>query len=111
MADEAKQAKSETEVVYKAEAYISEICIGGENGGKVKLKPADGFGVRVPEMDKDLIAFVAACGSGTLLSADTPFAFPEEVDINSLLSLKQQHVKLLLTIDMDKKKIVSITVK
>lgn len=95
----------------KGEAYIAEICIGGEDGGKVKLKPADGFGVKVPETDKDLIAFVDACGSGTLLSADTPFAFPEEVDINSLLSLKQQHVKLLLTIDMDKMKIVSITVK
>lgn len=111
MANETTQAKNDKEVLYKAEACISEICIGGEKGGKVKLKPADGFGVKVPDTNKELIAFVAACGSGTLLSADTPFAFPEEVGINSLLSLKQQHVKLLLTIDMDKKKIVSITVK
>ena len=110
MADEAKQAKSETEVVYKAEAYISEICIGGENGGKVKLKPATGFEVKVPETDKELIALVAA-KDGVLWSADTHFALPKEADITSVLSLKQQHAKLLLTIDVDKKKIVSITVK
>lgn len=110
MADEAKQAKSETEVVYKAEAYISEICIGGENGGKVKLKPADGFGVRVPEMDKDLIAFVAACGSGTLLSADTYFEFPAEVDINSRLAIKQQHVRLSVGIGANREKIVSAVI-
>lgn len=96
--------------MYKAEAYISEICIGGVGGGKVKLKPADGFGVKVPETSKELIAFVDAKG-GALLSADTLFALPKEADITSLLSLKQQHAKLLLTIGVDNKEIVSITVK
>lgn len=110
MADEAKQAKSETEVVYKAEAYISEICIGGEKGGKVKLKPADGFGVKVPDTNKELIAFVAACGSGTLLSTDTYFEFPDESDFNFLLALKQQHVRLSVEIGANREKIVSAVI-
>lgn len=94
----------------KGEAYIAEICIGGEDGGKVKLKPADGFGVKVPDTSKELIAFADATG-GVLLSTDTLFALPKEVGITSLLSLKQQHAKLLLAIDVDKNEIVSITVK
>ena len=110
MANETTQAKNDKEVLYKAEACISEICIGGEKGGKVKLKPSDGFGVKVPDTNKELIAFADATG-GVLLSADTHFALPKEADITSVLSLKQQHAKLLLTIDVDKKKIVSITVK
>lgn len=107
---ENKKRKNKKGKTYKTEAYIAEICIGGEKGGKVKLKPSDGFGVKVPDTGKELIAFADATG-GVLLSADTHFALPKEADITSVLSLKQQHAKLLLTIDVDKKKIVSITVK
>lgn len=110
MANETTQAKNDKEVMYKAEAYISEICIGGENGGKVKLKPVDGFGVKVPDTNKELIAFVAACGSGTLLSTDTYFEFPAEVDINSLLAIKQQHVRLSVEIGANREKITSVVI-
>lgn len=110
MVNETRQEKSDKEVMYKAEAYISEICIGGVYGGKVKLKPADGFGVKVPETSRELIAFVAACGSGVLLSADTYFEFPDESDINSLLSLKQQHVRLSVEIGANHEKITSVVI-
>lgn len=110
MADGATQTDDAKEVAYKAEAYISEICIGGAGGGKVKLKPADGFGVKVPDTNKELIAFVAACGSGTLLSTDTYFEFPAEVDINSLLAIKQQHVRLSVEIGANREKITSVVI-
>ena len=107
---ENKKRKNKKGKTHKTEAYIAEICIGGEDGGKVKLKPADGFGVKVPETDKDLIAFVDACGSGTLLSTDTYFEFPDESDFNFLLALKQQHVRLSVEIGANREKIVSAVI-
>ena len=110
MANETPQAKIDKEVMYKAEAYISEICIGGVDGGKVKLKPADGFGVKVPETSKELIAFVAVGGRGVLLGTDTYFEFPGKADLNSLLTLKQQHVRLSVEIGKNHEKIASVVI-
>lgn len=110
MANATAQTKTDEEVMYKAEVYISEICIGGVDGGKVKLKPADGFEVKVPGTGKELIAFVAACGSGALLSVDTYFEFPDEADLNSLLTLKQQHVRLSVEVGANHEKITSAAI-
>lgn len=110
MVNETSQTKTEAEVVYKAEAYISEICIVGKNGCKVKLKPADGFGVKIPETSKALIAFVAVGGRGVLLGTDTYFEFPGKADLNSLLTLKQQHVRLSVEIGKNHEKIASVVI-
>lgn len=120
----------EKQELYRTEAYISEIRIGGNNVCEIKIKPTDDFAVKISESNLSLITLVdsSAWGNGAdeakrgakkvigvLLGTDRYFSFAENgdaaiVSYDFFLSLKQQHVKVQLGFNA-KEEILWLTAK
>ena len=120
----------EKQELYRTEAYISEIRIGGKNLCEIKLKPTDDFAVKISETDLELMSLVNISAwdkgvaeikrgtkkvIGSFLETDRYFSFAGNGDasIDSydfILSLKQQHVKVQLGLNA-KEEILWLTAK
>lgn len=125
-----RTAKTEKKELYRTEAYISEIRIGGKNVCELKLKPTDDFAVKISETNLELMSLVDMSAwdkgeveikrgtkkvIGSFLGTDRYFSFAEEgdaaiVSYDLILSLKQQHVKVQLGLNA-KEEILWLTAK
>lgn len=125
-----RTAKTEKRELYRTEAYISEIRIGGKNVCELKLKPTDDFAVKISETNLELMSLVDMSAwdkgeveikrgtkkvIGSFLGTDRYFSFAEEgdaaiVSYDLILSLKQQHVKVQLGLNA-KEEILWLTAK
>lgn len=125
-----RTAKTEKRELYRTEAYISEIRIGGKNVCELKLKPTDDFAVKISETNLELMSLVDMSAwdkgeveikrgtkkvIGSFLGTDRYFSFAEEGDAaivcyDLILSLKQQHVKVQLGLNA-KEEILWLTAK
>ena len=123
-------AKTEKRELYRTEAYISEIRIGGKNVCELKLKPTDDFAVKISETNLELMSLVDMSAwdkgeveikrgtkkvIGSFLGTDRYFSFAAEgdaaiVSYDLILSLKQQHVKVQLGLNA-KEEILWLTAK
>lgn len=125
-----RTAKTEKKELYRTEAYISEIRIGGKNVCEIKLKPTDDFAVKISETNLELMSLVDMSAwdkgeveikrgtkkvIGSFLGTDRYFSFAEDwnaaiVSYDLILSLKQQHVKVQLGLNA-KEEILWLTAK
>lgn len=125
-----RTAKTEKKELYRTEAYISEIRIGGKNVCELKLKPTDDFAVKISETNLELMSLVDMSAwdkgeveikrgtkkvIGSFSGTDRYFSFAEEgdaaiVSYDLILSLKQQHVKVQLGLNA-KEEILWLTAK
>lgn len=125
-----RTVKTEKKELYRTEAYISEIRIGGKNICEIKLKPTDDFAVKISETNLELMSLVDMSAwdkgeveikrgtkkvIGSFLGTDRYFSFGEDgdaaiVSYDLILSLKQQHVKVQLGFNA-KEEILWLTAK
>lgn len=121
---------SDEKELFRTEAYISEIRIGGKNKCEIKIKPTDDFTVKISETNLELMLLVGKSvwdknvdeikrGTkkviGNFLGTDRYFSFVENgdaaiVSYDLILSLKQQHVKVQLGFNA-KEEILWLTIK
>lgn len=129
MSGQSETKTPEKQVLYRTEAYISEIRIG-KNVCEVKLKPTDDLAVKIAESNLELILLIESSAwnpkvgditggkkkvTGNFFDIDNYFSFARDknktiVNYDFILSLKQQHVKVQLGFNA-KKEILWLTAK
>lgn len=109
---------------YWVEAYISEIRFSkGKDFCEVKLKPTEDFAIKDTNTKRELIAFISENQDAILKASDFFFKLPMGnagiVSPDFVLSLKQQHVKILFEVNVNSEyaknnfdeEIISLTIK